>query len=112
MDALSPEFTAGLNQWIADKQSQKTPLPSAAHHVLSRWRSTKNDDLLDMTTFRHVKSYWETGEPNARLPIGLADIGYTRKEIDELKTAGKMSLEDVLDSVLLRGVAKDSDDDE
>ena len=99
----------GMQQWIADMQGQKLPLQSAAHGFLKKWRATHSDAYLNMMTFRHVKTYWETGVPGDRLQVALADIGYTQAEIDALKTDGK-TLESIVDEILNRGVARDDDE--
>ena len=80
------------------------------HEMLTRYRDTGETSWFNALTFRHVADYMATGEEDARLPIALADIGYTRDELAQLRADGK-AINDIVDEILARGVQQDDDDD-
>jgi hypothetical protein len=87
----------GYDAWLRAQQETKKPLPPAFHHLLTEWRERRDTKTLHSTTFQYVVDYWN------RFDVALADIGYTRAELDQAKKEGK-TLDDIVDEILARGV--------
>ncbi len=98
-------YTATKDAWIARMQQTKARQAPLTHHLISEWVKKCDDYELDMCTFLYVVRYWNEGLATFRLPMALAEIGYTKAELDALKADGK-TLVSVAQEVLARGVAQ------
>ena len=111
---LPPQFKAGFDAWVATGQGAKVPLRSAFYYYLHAWaQATPIIHARGMpgATFDYVIRFFATGEEHWRLPVALADIGYTLDEIKALKADGR-SAKDLAKEILERGVVPESDSDE
>lgn len=104
----------GFARWVVAGQQKKDPLPSAFYFYLQTWVNANpiiHARGMPGSTFDYVIRFFATGEEHARLPIALADIGYTLDELKALKAEGKTA-KDLGNVILERGVAPESDSDD
>ena len=106
---MSADFKKGYDAWIAQQQRKKKRMPPAAHALLSQWVAAgRTNAPLPGATFDAIITYLATGEATDRLPVALADAGYTQHELDA-RAAGETAL-DVARAILARGVDAEGED--
>jgi hypothetical protein len=93
MAKLMAGFEEG-EDWVFNLQLQKKQLPPDAHAAIAHWLTRGQARApLPGTGFDHVITYMARGEKDILLEHSLGGIGYTRAELDELKTTGKTALD-------------------
>lgn len=100
-----------MDNYIYVLQRQKRPTSFAAHLIIKKWHdSGRTDQGMGMCTFKHIINYMSWNQVDkSRLPVALADYGFTLEELDSALKEGKTA-KDIAAEIIARGV--DDDDDE
>lgn len=62
----------------------KQKMPDNINNLLIQYKTTKDAQVLNVSTFKYIVKFKETGKQYGRLRIALGDFGYTLEEINNL----------------------------
>jgi hypothetical protein len=82
---------ASYNPVMADFMAEAVRKNKIFAALLEEFIEGKND--LSGMTFKHIKTYLETGEDTGRLGVALMDSGFTPEEMKTFRDDGKSAKE-------------------